>query len=313
MNVIVANRYQPILDNLQIDIIKKVTGEHDVDELINMFKNFFFNRMVLDITAIKGYKDPKALQKLSIAFDVSKIILLLDDSVEVSSPEYVSNIISMGIYNFTKNLEGIMYLYNNPNGYRDVAHLHNIKEEEKKPVINNIIYETAERRIIGVKNVTKDAGATSLVYMMKRVLEKTKKVVAIEADKRDFQFFREKNLISSSNADIAKEVVKYSEYDVILIDVNDSAVALSLCTEVLYLIEPSTIKLNRLMLTGANALDNLRDKKIILNKSVIDNKDVADFEYESKLNVFYNLPCLDDRKLDNEELNKLLNKLGFEL
>ncbi len=313
MNVIVANRYQPILDNLQIDIIKKVTGEHDVDELINMFKNFFFNRMVLDITAIKGYKDPKALQKLSIAFDVSKIILLLDDSVEVSSPEYVSNIISMGIYNFTKNLEGIMYLYNNPNGYRDVAHLHNIKEEEKKPVINNIIYETAERRIIGVKNVTKDAGATSLVYMMKRVLEKSQKVVAIEADKRDFQFFREKNLISSSNNDIAKEVTKYSEYDVILIDVNDSAVALSLCTEVLYLIEPSTIKLNRLMLTGANALTNLRDKKIILNKSVIDNKDVADFEYESKLNVFYNLPCLDDRKLDNEELNKLLNKLGFEL
>ena len=42
MNVIIANKYQSMLQSLDIDIIKTMYGEFEVDEIIKNFKNFFF-------------------------------------------------------------------------------------------------------------------------------------------------------------------------------------------------------------------------------------------------------------------------------
>ena len=92
---------------------------------------------------------------------MEKIILLLDDSPETNSSEYLSKLISMGIYNFTKNAEGVQYLYNNPNSYRDVAHIHQIETQEtptseiKKE--ENVVHNT-NCKILGVKGVTKEIG-----------------------------------------------------------------------------------------------------------------------------------------------------------
>ena len=98
---------------------------------------------------------------------MNKVILLLDDSEESSSKSYLSKLISMGIYNFTRNSEGIKYLLTNPNSYRDVAHLHVINEN-----IDNIISDqpSNSKRIIGVKSLTDGAGASTLIYMMKKQL-----------------------------------------------------------------------------------------------------------------------------------------------
>ena len=57
MNVIISNKAENILSSLQIDVIKKVQGEFSANEIISMFGNFFYQRMILDITAIKDYKD----------------------------------------------------------------------------------------------------------------------------------------------------------------------------------------------------------------------------------------------------------------
>ena len=57
MNVIVGNQQQVVLDRLDIDIIKRVHGCYEVSELIDMFRTFYFNKMVLDVTAMKKYND----------------------------------------------------------------------------------------------------------------------------------------------------------------------------------------------------------------------------------------------------------------
>ncbi|MCI8568087.1 MAG: hypothetical protein HFG48_02065, partial [Bacilli bacterium] len=59
MNVIVANDKRELLGQLNIEIIKSVSGQFSADELIDMFANFFFGRMILDLTALKDYQDPK--------------------------------------------------------------------------------------------------------------------------------------------------------------------------------------------------------------------------------------------------------------
>ena len=312
MNVIIANKYQSMLDSLNIDDIKRLNGQFDVDDIINQFQNFFFQRMILDITALKNYKDIKTLQKLSISLDMDKIIILLDDTVEGSSDEFLSKLISMGIYNFTKNIDGIMYLYNNPNSYRDVAHIQQLDTTSTEQVVVEKFDTTVTgTRIIGIKNVTKQTGATTLTYMMKKQLEQHYSVVALEVNRDDFKYFHDKRMYSTTNSEIGNMIAKYNDKDVILIDVNDSTQALDLCHEVLYLVEPSVIKLNRLMLARPKTFKELKGKKIILNQSLLNPKDVLDFEYESGAKVFYNMPPLDEREKSIHALNVFLYKIGF--
>ena len=45
---------------------------------------------------------------------------------------------------------------------------------------------------------------------------------------------------------------------------------------------------------------------------LLNNKDIMDFEYESRLKVAYSIPPLNDRDKHIPELNKLLLKLGFD-
>lgn len=345
MNVIVSNRNKEILDKLNIEVIKRLDGEYTVDEIIDTFQNFFYNKMIIDITALKGYEDIKTLQKLSISFDMNKTILLLDVNSNLSTPEYISKLISMGIYNFTTNAEGLMYLYNNPNSYKDVAQYHSIDsmiiEEEPEPVkpqlvefpeqnvnteiqqqetqlsqqeteepVQEEIVPTGKKRIIGIKSITPGAGATTLTYLMKKQLEKKYNVLAIEVEKRDFIYFNDKTLLSLSNGVIGETLNTNNDKDVILVDLNASPTAENFCTEILNLIEPSIIKINRLLSIKPKILNELQNKRIILCPSLLTDKDVKDFEYESRLKVFYNLRPVDDHS-KSEEIKKLLVKLGF--
>ena len=319
MNVIISNKYQAMLQDLNIDVIKHLNGIFEVDELVEEFQHFYYQRMILDITALKNYQDVTTLQKLSIALDMDKVILLLDETDDSTSPDYLSKLISMGIYNFTRNLEGIMYLYNNPNTYRDVAQYHqlnNIVEVEKEVLVPTYVpvgQTTVNhvQRVIGIQNITKQSGATTLIYMMKKQLEKNYYVVALELDKRDFMYFRDKEMYSISSQQLGNELAKYKDADIILVDTNNSMAAESLISEMIYLIEPSMIKLNKLMLMNPKALQKYKDKKVILNQSLINSKDLLDFEYESKLKLFYNMPPLDEREKNIPVLNNFLVKMGF--
>ncbi|MBS7020781.1 MAG: hypothetical protein KH135_02780 [Firmicutes bacterium] len=330
MNVIIANKYQSMLQSLNIDIIKTMYGEFEVEEIIKTFKNFFFQRMVLDITAIKDYKDISKLQKLSVELDMSKIILFVDDTADATIPNFYSMLVAMGIYNFTKSLDGVQYLLNTPNTYKDVAHylIINPQAQMANATINspsssgqvskqNVSVSGAmpvkSTKILGIKNVTKNTGATTLVYMMLKQLEKNYKVAAFEIGKREFSFFRYQNMYSVDSGDLQNRLSRFSDYDVVLIDVNNDKKAIDACTDVIYLIEPSIIKLNRLTMVDPKILTRLKNKKVILNQSLLSSNDVAEFEYESKLNIFFNLPPLDERESDLPALNDLLAKLGFTL
>ncbi len=322
MNVKIANKYASLLANVDIDFIKSIEGEFTPEEIIMQFGNFFYNKMILDITAIKGYQDITKIQELSVNMDMSKVILLLDDSEVVNSPRYLSQLVSMGIYNFTRNIDAIKFLIDNPNSYKDVAQYHqlnNVMTAPEEPHITESkdsgkvseMDNSHELRIIGIKNVTEHAGSTTLTYLLKKQLEKKYKVCAVEVDDNDFVYLNDKTLKHTSNTDLQSFItLHYNEYDVILVDLNDQG-AISLCTEVLYLIEPGLIKLNKLIRKDRQAFEKLKGKKIILNRSVLNSSDVADFEYESRSKVYFNIPYLDDKLDKHHVLDELLMKLGF--
>ena len=307
MNVIIANKYKDMLMGLNIEVIKSMEGIFEADEIIDTFSNFYFDRMILDITAIKNYTDLDNLQKLSINLDMSRVILVLDDNPESETQEYLSKLISMGIYNFTRNLEGINYLLGHPNSYRDVAHIHNVDGSSGQVLTENSVGRV---KIIGIKNLTDHAGATTLTYLLKKHLDANYNVAAFEVGKRDFVFFEGENLISTSEGELPKELMKKSDFDILLVDLNNYPDD-EICSYVLYLVEPSTIKLNKLIRRDRRVFERLNNKRIVLNKSFVTESDVAVFEYEAGTKVFYNIPTLDDRKMPQSAINAIISKLGL--
>ena len=307
MNVIIANEAKSMLSTLDIDVIKSVDGVHTADEIVEMFKNFFYARMILDITAIKDYEDITNIQKISIGLDADKIILLLPNNEFSTSSGYLSKIISMGIYNFTTTVDGVKYFLDHPNTYKDVAHIQQLNDLSS--TINEKV--VAGSRIIGIKNITDHAGSTTLIYMLKKELEQTygMSVVAIEVNRHDFLYFNSSNMISVDDEHLMTEVVKHKDVAIILIDLNDSSNE-GACNDVLYLIEPSSIRLNKLMRRDRRIFEELKGKKIVLNMSLLSNSDIMDFEYEGKTKVFYNIPPLNDR-VKNPVLSDFLSKIGL--
>ena len=311
MDTVISNKYSSVLNELDIEVSKKLEGEYTVDEIISQFKNFFFNKMFLDITAIKDYKDLTTLQKLSMSIDMDKVILLLDkdDSISDSEP-FLAKLVNMGIYNFTKDQNNLMYLYTNPNVYRDVAYLQKIDTGENNNTTTDSSHSVSNKRIIGIKNITDSAGATSLIYMLKKVLSSYYSVMALEVDKRDLTYFKDKDTLTVKDDEINNIISKYNSIDIFLLDLNKSNKEY-LCTDVLYLVEPSILKLNKLAIINPKIINDIKGKKVVLNKSLLSESEIADFEVETRIKVYYNIPPLNDKKDNSDILSPLLEKLGY--
>ena len=326
MNVIVSNNQQSELSKLDLDVIKSINGSYDAAVLVEMFRTFFFNKMVLDVTAIKNFEDIQNYKTLINGLDAEKIIFFLPENTQICTATFLAKLIELGIYNFTTNVEGIKYLIKHSNTYSEVEHIVKLAERKNIPAFQAAQptqqeYEIdnspiPEKRvgslIIGVKNVTKSAGATTFIYMLKKELEYVlgdNSVLAIEIDKNDFNVFNDKKMISSTKDDIRNLIQKSTNFPIILIDLNDFPDE-SICSDIYYLLEPSIIKLNKLIRRNNSIFESLKGRKIILNKSLLTEKDISDFEYEAKTKVFYNMPPLDDRKNNSVMINFLI-KVGL--
>lgn len=317
MNVLVVNQQESVVSNLNVEIIKTLRGTFTADEVIITFSNFFFARMIIDITALQDFESVLTYQKISIGLPIDKIILLIPPNSSVADKYFLSKLISMGFYNFTTNADGIMYLLNTPNTYKEVAHLHQIDQQPIQQVIavpptkgNKEQSYLTGIRTLGIKNVTEGAGASSLIYMMKKELEDKYdfRVMAFEVDKRDFIYFREKNMSTTDKGSLATDVLKARDFHYVLVDLNDYED--NVCDETLYLIEPSVIKLNKLMMRDRQAFSRINDKKVIINKSVLSDKDIKEFASEAGINIYHVLPPINDRE-NSQAITDLLIKLGM--
>lgn len=313
MNAVVGNKYIDTFNNLNIEVSKKLEGEFEVEEIISTFGNFFFNKMFLDITSINNYKDLNNLKKLSMNINMDKVILFLDANDTISdSREFLSGLVSMGIYNFTKDSNSLMYLYDNPNSYRDVAYYQDIDGKEEV-YTNDVSQDTVngnKKVILGIKNVTESAGSTTLTYVIKRVLSDYYNTMAIGIDELDITYFNDKEAINIKEDDFDNVISKHGNVEFFIVDLDKSKKD-HLCNEVLYLIEPSSIKLNKMLAINPNIFKELDGKKIILNKSLLSKKDILDFEVEANISVFYNIEPLNDKNDCSDKILPLLEKLGY--
>ena len=55
MNLVIVNENTIVVNALTIDIIKVLNGVYDVNSIEKELVNFYFNKVIIDITAIKNY------------------------------------------------------------------------------------------------------------------------------------------------------------------------------------------------------------------------------------------------------------------
>ena len=323
MNIVTSNENKSIIDRLEIDVIKRVDGEYELRELLSKFVNLYFNKIIIDITSIKNYEDVNTIVDLGKAIDPSRIILLLNSNPTVNSKLYLSTLVKNGIYNFTRNYEGITYLYEHPSKFEDVKYLILSDQAEDEELLRQRreresyeIKRDNKRMIIGLSNLTNHAGASSLTNMMVRQLNSHGfKAVGLEMFRQDLIFYHDDTHFVSifSKIELESKLKLYSDVDCIVIDINDFSEADKFCDTILYLVEPSYIMLTKLLKKNKNAFLDHKEDYIVLNKSFVNDQEITDFEFETKSKVFANIPPLNDRNNDLDEINDFLVKLGYDV
>lgn len=294
MNIVIENLNENIINSIGISNASVYKGVFDVTQIFGQISALQYEKVIIDITALNNYSDINSIKSLLSFIKSDKIILVMSE--QNVTLDYLKTIIESGLYNIAYNGEQIVSLYSNPNTYEDAMVLVNKNVNQAK--------------VIGIKNVTKHAGATTLIYIIKKHLEKYRKVLAIEIDKLDFNFFYDKEMISIQKNDLPLTLQKNSNQDIILIDLNLSKDAIKYCDEVIYLIEPTMIRINQSMMVDPTMFRKLSGEKVVLNMSPLENSDIKQFESESHLKAFYNIPLINERK-NSEIINNLLSKLNL--
>ena len=149
--------------------------------------------------------------------------------------------------------------------------------------------------------------------MLKKQLASNYQVIAIEINKRDFLFYNDKDMISCKTGELNGILLKYQTSDVIFIDLNDldSATTNNICSDVIYLMESSTLMINKMVMLDENWFNKIANQKVVLNRCVLSEKDVKQLAFETNIDFYSVIPALNDRVDNINYLGPLLSKLGF--
>ena len=316
MNIIVANKYKSIIHGSGIDVLKELDGIFKVSDISNSINSIFYKKLIIYATALDRFPKEDVLNELVKRFDVERLILFLPPD-NPPPKRFLSFLVSINLYNFTDNINGLLGLMQKSNTYEDVSKY--VVSEPVNQVQNSSdfgfeqnIAETQNGRIIlGFKNATKNAGSTSLVYMLMKALEEVHKVkaIAVEVEKRDFVFYANQNMYSIQQDKVNEFLSISSQSEIVLVDLGDDGNP-ELCSDIIYLVEPSLYRINELIMTNRNAFNKLKGKKVVLNKSLLTDRDIEIFSKEANISIYFNLPPLNDR-IHNKEIDNLLLKLGL--
>lgn len=317
MNLVIVNENTIVVNALTIDIIKVLNGVYDVNSVEKELVNFYFNKVIIDITAIKNYFSSFDLFEFLNYFGKDKVILLLNDSAYCNSKEFLTKLINNGYYNFTSNSQGVSFLVNRSNTYEDVKKY--IQTTTFTSELNssigstNIQTRTNTIKIIGIKNLSEGAGSTTLMQQMVKQLAFNYKVKGIELNSFDAMYFRRPDIIFCNDYTEAKTKIQgLKGIDAIIIDLNEFEDKNKICTDIIYLLEPGIIRISKFIKNINKYKDELNDMKIVLNRSALKDEEINYFEKETGLNIYYNLTNFDDKKDRLLSIDRLLIRLGFD-
>ncbi len=136
MIVVISNKLKEVVESSKIGDTdyKYAQGYYSATDCIRTLSKLEFDYLILDITALKDAFQLSVWKDFRDFFDPTKTIILLEQTKSYSNAEFLSMLITMGFYNFTKTGEGLVRLLERPNTYQDVSKYQKmaIMQEERK-------------------------------------------------------------------------------------------------------------------------------------------------------------------------------------
>lgn len=311
MFIVIKNENSNLINNLSLNVVKTLVGEFTRKDLDHELYMVNYEKVIVDITSIKNFYDDNYLYGFLQYFnDPSKIIILLNDSFVANSQLFLSNLIKHGYYNFATSDGTLSKLIERENTFEDVKKYTEGYDFLKSDSIVsgrevNNSFET-DKMIIGIENGIPHSGATTMMYLLVKELGNNLKVKGIEMNKNDSIYFNDDRIIScDSRVQFETIVMSLKDIDVFVVDLNNSDVK-QLCNKVIYLVEPGTIKVNKLMKGDKTIYNNLVNTNVVVNRSNLSDVEVKTFEYETGLSVIANIPNLNERSDLNGALKGLI-------
>lgn len=123
MNILITNKNRQYLINFDYNVLKEIQGEFDSKEIISMLQQINYNKVIIDVTAIKNYNDLQNIRELTTNIESNKIIIVLANEPVTISDYYISNLVNMGIYNFTVIPGEVIKLLNYPRTYEEARNI----------------------------------------------------------------------------------------------------------------------------------------------------------------------------------------------
>lgn len=314
MYIIIKNENSRIINNLTINVSKTLVGDYTREDLNRELSFINYDKAIVDITSIRNYYDDNYLYSFLQFFRCpSDVILLLNDGFVANSKQFLSKLIEKGYYNFATTDSAVNRLLEKNNTIEDVRnYMEGYDFLKTDSIVSGIEksnkFET-DKLIIGIENGFPHAGATTLMYVLVKEVSKLKNVKGVEMVKNDSAFFNDDKIISCESKTQFENIVKtLKDIDVYVVDLNATDVK-EICNKVIYLIEPGTTKLNKVVKGNRENYEKLKNVDIVLNRSNIKDEELNSFQYETKFKIVGNIPNLNERLDSNESLDKIVNYL----
>ena len=195
-----------------------------------------------------------------------------------------------------------------------------LNNNQQESFING--FNQTKALVVGFRNVTEHAGTTTLIYKLKETLENRnhKHIALVEVGTNDLSFFRLAETVSIQESELDSCLNNYStRYDYVFVDLNQTQND-SICDFVLYLVEPTKIKINKLIVQNRNIFNDLKGKYVVLNKSMLSDNEKGIFSQEANLPFYAAVGPFNDRsetnvidelitRIENEKNNSVNNSV----
>lgn len=155
MIVVISNKLKSVVDSSKLADAdcKYAIGYYSTDDCIRTLSSYEMDYLIIDITSLKDAFEVNSWKKFSEFFNPEKTIILLDETKSYSNIEFLSMLVTMGFYNFTKTGEGLLQLMQYPNTYSNVSKYQQMamsieekkeREEEQVSEYTKNLYEKQE-------------------------------------------------------------------------------------------------------------------------------------------------------------------------
>lgn len=284
-------------------MFKENNGMFSIDEIINTIGyQRAFKGIIIDTSVVKDIDSfGDDLKKYKVNIDLDTYFYTEDET-------HYNTLVSLGYYNFAKNIDSLLYQLDNSRSYQDVVGYHVLTSENVTiPSPKDIDIKT---KVVLLESLTHYVNVEKILYsfvnQMNNLGYKTEGTTFKE---NTLNLYDEKKLYELMESDFYRTLLSKNDVEYMFVNTtksNNSTEYDNICHKKLYIIDDSKLEIMKLERID---FKELKGQTILVQDSRLSMDDLINLELKYKAKVVP-LPFITDWKnTKDKELIKILEKI----